>query len=290
MVKGPSAEGRTAVSAERVWLSYRRGPVPDDGWVLRDVSVAIRGSEITAFVGVNGCGKSTLLQVLSGLLAPQRGSVVLHGDAGRRLGSMPPRRVAREIAVMHQVLPPMPGVTVAQLVEQGRYPHRGPLGMLSRSRDPQVAEALAAVGMADMAARPVEELSGGERQRVRLALALAQQAPILMLDEPTAHLDIGHQLEMLELVATLRRRHGLTVVAVLHDLDHAARFADRVIALKQGSIVADGCPGDVITAGLLRDVFAVEGRVVTDDLTGRAHCLLDRAIRSAPSPAPAPGG
>lgn len=270
------------LTAEDVHAGYPvrgRRPGPD---VLRGIDLVVPSGQALALVGTNGCGKSTLLQVLGGGLAPRTGRVRLadpdRDDALVDRTHWSARAAARQVALMHQTLPPMPGVTVRRLVEQGRYPHRGPLGMLAGVTGGEVDQALAAVDLTAFADRPVDRLSGGERQRARLALALAQQPRVLLLDEPTAHLDLAHQLRMLHLVDRVRRERGLTVVIVLHDLDHAARFADRIVALRDGRVVTDGPPGDVLTADLLADVFGVAGRVVRDEVgrsAGRLRCLVD---------------
>ncbi|MEH1015796.1 ABC transporter ATP-binding protein [Micromonospora sp. CPCC 206060] len=243
--------------------------------VLDGVSLTVRAGESVALVGRNGCGKSTLLRLLTGADRPDGGRVLLHGRpayAQRR------RDVARQVAVLHQQLPPVPGLTVRQLVAQGRYPHRGPLGMLWRPEDAEASAALAATGVTALADRQVDTLSGGERQRVRLSLALAQQTPVLLLDEPTTFLDVRHQLEVLSLVRRLHAERGLTVVTVLHELDHAARFTDRVVALAGGRVAADGAPSDVVTPALLADVFGVRGRVLADAHTGAVRTLADEPL------------
>ncbi|WP_188192001.1 ABC transporter ATP-binding protein [Nonomuraea sp. SYSU D8015] len=250
-------------------LHFSYGPRP----ILAGADLTVEPGEFVALVGVNGCGKSTLLRLIAGLLKPTSGRIALDGAD---LASLSRREVARRLAVLHQSLPPVPGLTVRQLVRQGRYPHRGPLGLLWDSDT--MDEALELAGVAHLADRVLDTLSGGERQRVRLALAVAQNTRILLLDEPTAHLDIRHQLEVLELVRSLRAARGLTVVTVLHELDHAARFAERIVALHQGRVWADGEPEDVITPELLAEVFGVAGRVVVDELHGAPRCLLDAAI------------
>ncbi|MGC4791810.1 ABC transporter ATP-binding protein [Micromonospora sp. DT178] len=259
-------------AAEEVRYRYRDRPVLDG------VSLVIRPGECVALVGRNGCGKSTLLRLLAGIDPPQSGRVLLRG---RPAHAMRRRDVARQVAVLHQQLPPMPGMTVRQLVAQGRYPHRGPLGMLWRPEDAESVAALDAADVAGLAAREVDTLSGGERQRVRLALALAQQTPVLLLDEPTTFLDVRHQLEVLSLVRRLHAERGLTVVAVLHELDHAARFTDRVVALAEGRVAADGPPTEVVTPELLATVFGVRGRVVTDAHTGTVRALADTPLEAA---------
>ncbi|WP_030174100.1 ABC transporter ATP-binding protein [Spirillospora albida] len=260
------------MSLTTLGLSFGHGVHP----LLSGIDLTIEKGESVALVGVNGSGKSTLLRLLAGVLTPDAGTVELDGLP---LARMPRRQIARRIAVMHQTLPPVPGLTVRQLVHQGRYPGQGPLGMLrTTGHDPATEEALALTGLTDLADRVLDTLSGGERQRARLALALAQEADILFLDEPTAHLDIRHQLEVLELVRELRSARGLTVVTVLHELDHAARFTDRVLALHQGAIHSDGPPSAVLTPHLLSEVFGVAGRVVIDEIHHHPRCIPDTPL------------
>ncbi|RZQ63247.1 ABC transporter ATP-binding protein [Amycolatopsis suaedae] len=253
--------------------------------VLAGVSLSVPERQWVALVGRNGCGKTTLLRVLAGLLRADSGTVRIGGDS---LLSLSRRDIARRVAVLPQAMPEVAGLTVRQLVRQGRYAVRGPLGMLGGGDDSRVSAALAATGCAGFADSPVDRLSGGERQRARLALALVQDAPVLLLDEPTTYLDVHHQLEVLDLVRRLRDDHGRTVVSVLHDLSQAARYADRVIALRGGALYADGPPGETVTPALLREVFAVDGRVWTDELTGRPCCVYDAVDGSQVTPPPSP--
>ncbi|MFI6510426.1 ABC transporter ATP-binding protein [Streptosporangium sp. NPDC050855] len=257
--------------------------------LLRGIDLTVGKGESVALVGVNGSGKSTLLRLLSGILTPHAGTVELDG---RPLARMSRRQIARRVAIMHQTLPPVPGLTVRQLVHQGRYPGQGPLGMLrTTGHDPATEEALALTGLAALADRVLDTLSGGERQRARLALALAQESDVLLLDEPTAHLDIRHQLEVLELVREVRTARGLTVVTVLHELDHAARFTDRIVALHRGTVHADGRPIDVLTPDLLSEVFGVTGRVVLDEVRHHPRCIPDDPLPTGPAGArPGPVG
>ena len=271
------------------------GPaVPADGAVLRSdtvqvgygervviggLSLTIQRGGITALVGPNGSGKSTLSKALARLLKPSGGAVYLDGTA---ISRMPTAAITRQLAILPQGPVAPAGLTVGELVEQGRYPHAGPLKMLVRQDYAAISEALALTGMSAFAARPLDSLSGGERQRAWIALALAQATPVLLLDEPTTFLDIGHQLEVLELVRRLNRERGMTIVLVLHDLNHAARYADRMVALSEGRIVADGPPVEVLTPALLAQVFGVQAHILTDPASHTPVCLPYATIAPAP--------
>ncbi|MGW7465963.1 ABC transporter ATP-binding protein [Streptomyces xantholiticus] len=246
--------------------------------VLAGVDLDIDAGECVALVGLNGCGKSTLLRLCAGLLKPAAGRVRLGGDDLARLSR---RSAARRVALLHQSAPAVPGMTVRQLVRQGRYAARGPLGMLRDGDDAVCSRAMADVGVCEWADRPVDSLSGGERQRVRLAMALAQDTRVLLLDEPTTYLDLRHQLEVMQTVVRLREERGLTVVMVLHDLGHAARFADRIVALRAGAVAADGPPEEVVTPRLLAEVLGVAGRVGRDPEGGWPVCYPDHPLPDA---------
>lgn len=253
-----------ALAAEQISAGY------DQRTVLEGLSTHITSGTMTALVGPNGSGKSTLLKALARLLQPSAGAVYLDG---RAIARMPTATVARMLAVLPQGPTAPAGLTVAELVEQGRYPHAGPLRMLRRQDHTAITEALNLTNTTPFANRPVDSLSGGERQRVWLALALAQATPILLLDEPTTFLDIGHQIEVLDLVRMLNRNHGKTIIMVVHDLNHAARYADRMIALRAGQIVADGPPVAVLTPSLLEQVFGVGATILIDPVTHAPVCL-----------------
>lgn len=225
---------------------------------LHDVDVNIPTGRCTAIVGPNGSGKSTLLRVLAGQLRATHGSVAIFGQDAR---SLDPRTRARQMALLAQGPTPPEHLTVRQLVEQGRYAHAGPLGMLRSQSAEEIDEAMAAVGISHFDDRLVSELSGGERQRAWLALTLAQSAPLLLLDEPTTFLDIGHQLETLELLDRLRHERRLTVLAVLHDLNHALAIAQQLIVVADGTIAAVGPPDEIVSAALLRRVFGVDAHI-----------------------------
>jgi iron complex transport system ATP-binding protein len=238
--------------------------------VIEGLSLQVKHKEITALVGPNGSGKSTLLKTLARLLKPSAGAVYLDGKI---ITKMPTSEVAREIAILPQGPVAPAGLTVSELVEQGRYPHAGPLRMLRQQDYNHIAEALELTDMQQFANRALDSLSGGERQRAWVALALAQATPVLLLDEPTTFLDIGHQLEVLELVKKLNIEKEMTIILVLHDLNQAARYAHRMIALNEGKIVADGSPAEVLTPGLLAEVFGVHAHIIQDPVRGTPVCL-----------------
>lgn len=230
-----------------------------DHVVLDGLDLAVAEGKITALIGPNGCGKSTLLSTLARLLPATGGSVLLDGAD---IHSLPTREVARRLGVLPQAPVAPEGITVAELVRRGRHPHRR-FGARTADDDRVVAGALLRTGVADLAARAVDTLSGGQRQRAWIALALAQETPLLLLDEPTSYLDIAHQVEVLDLLVDLNTA-GTTIVVVMHDLNQAVRYADTIVAMKDGQIVAAGPPADVVTAELVADVFGVRARVIHD--------------------------
>jgi iron complex transport system ATP-binding protein len=249
-----------AMEARQVTVGY------DKRVVIDGVDLTFTKGQVTCLVGPNGSGKSTLLKACARLLALRGGQVLLEGDDITSISSM---EVGRRLAILPQSPTTPSNLTVRELVEQGRYPHAGALRMLRRQDHEAVRRAIESTGLLGFVDRDVDQLSGGERQRAWIALALAQQTPTLFLDEPTTFLDIGFQLEVLHLVKALNEDHGITVVMVLHDLNHAAAYADRVVCLSRGAIVADGAPDEVITPDLLREVFRVEASVVRDPRSGR---------------------
>jgi len=244
--------------ADRLTLGYAEQPVVDD------LSLVIPDGRITVIVGANGCGKSTLLRGLGRLLRPVSGTALLDGEAIHRRSS---RDVARVLGLLPQSPVVPEGVTVADLVGRGRHPHQGLIRRWSPADHEAVASALDLTDTAALAGRCVDELSGGQRQRVWIAMALAQGTDLLLLDEPTTYLDVAHQVEMLDLLADLNRVRGTTIVMVLHDLNLAARYADHLVALRSGRILAEGAPVDVVTPALVRDVFGLEARVIEDPVS-----------------------
>ena len=245
--------------AEDLRLAYDRRVVADG------LSVSVPDGSFTVIVGPNACGKSTLLRALARMLKPQRGGVHLDG---RLIHTYPAKEAACRLGLLPQTATAPEGISVADLVARGRYPHQSLLRQWSAKDDDAVTEAMAATGVADLAARPVDELSGGQRQRVWIAMALAQQTPILLLDEPTTYLDIAHQVDVLDLCADLNTVQGTTLVAVLHDLNLACRYATHLIAMTGGRIVAEGPPGEIVTAELIEEVFGLRCRVIDDPETG----------------------
>ncbi|MEA5052843.1 MAG: ABC transporter ATP-binding protein, partial [Propionicimonas sp.] len=225
--------------------------------------------ELTVIVGPNACGKSTLLKTLARMLPARAGRVLLDGQPIEQLA---PKAVARKLGLLPQSPSAPDGITVSDLVARGRYPHQNLLRQWSSGDERAVVEALIAANVADLADRNVDELSGGQRQRVWVAMALAQETPLLLLDEPTTYLDIAHQIEVLNLTRRLHRA-GRTVVLVLHDLHLAFRYATYLIVMKQGRIVARGTPEEIVTAELIEQVYDLACQVVPDPVTGRPLVL-----------------
>jgi iron complex transport system ATP-binding protein len=237
----------------------------DQRRVVEGLTAEIPEGKVTMIVGANACGKSTLLRGLSRLLKPAGGTVTLDG---KDIHSRPARELARILGLLPQHPTAPDGILVRDLVGRGRYPHQGFFRSWSAEDDAAVQRALDATETLELAERNVDELSGGQRQRVWIAMALAQETEVLLLDEPTTYLDLAHQVEVLDLVTDLNRKRGTTVAIVLHDLNLAARYADHVIAMKGGKIVAEGTSVDVVSEDLVRDVFGLESRVVPDPISG----------------------
>ncbi|MFD0721868.1 ABC transporter ATP-binding protein [Streptomyces globosus] len=247
------------LSAQNVTLGYEQRVIAEN------LSVEIPDNSFTVIVGPNACGKSTLLRALSRMLKPSAGQVLLDGHA---IGSLPAKKVAKTLGLLPQSSVAPDGITVFDLVSRGRYPHQGLLRQWSQEDERVVLESMASTGVAELADRTVDELSGGQRQRVWIAMALAQQTPLLLLDEPTTYLDIQHQIDVLDLCAELHENQGRTLVAVLHDLNHAARYATHLIALRGGKVIAQGPPAEVVTAELVERVFGLRCQIIDDPETG----------------------
>ncbi|MFJ8774971.1 ABC transporter ATP-binding protein [Streptomyces microflavus] len=263
------------LTAEHLTLGY------GDRTVVSSLDLVVPPGSITVVVGANACGKSTLLRSMSRLLAPREGRVVLDGKEVHRL---PAKELARTLGLLPQSPVAPEGITVSDLVGRGRHPHQSMFSRWNEKDDAAVASALEATATEPLADRAVDELSGGQRQRVWIAMALAQQTDLLLLDEPTTFLDASHQIEVLDLLTDLNRSRGTTIVMVLHDLNLAARYADHLIALADGTLHAFGPPAEVLTEETVRAVFGLESRVIEDPVSGRPlmlpigrHHVLDRA-------------
>lgn len=248
-----------ALRAESLTLAY------DSRTVIDGLDLEIPEGRITAIVGPNASGKSTLLRGLARLMRPESGRVSLDG---RDLRSFGPKEFAKRVAVLPQQPIAPDGVLVAELVARGRHPHRGWFGGRSSDDDRIVAEVLDATGTTALADRSVSELSGGQRQRVWIAMAMAQRAGIMLLDEPTSFLDVSHQLELLDLLTESNRAHGTTVVMVLHELNLAARYADHLVVIDGGRVAASGGPAEVMTVATIGSAFALDCMVADDPVTG----------------------
>ncbi|MFC4029929.1 ABC transporter ATP-binding protein [Streptomyces polygonati] len=265
------------LTGDGLTLAYGRRTIADE------LTVAIPDRSFTVIVGPNACGKSTLLRALSRTLKPAAGTVLLDGQDIARL---PAKRVARTLGLLPQSAIAPDGITVGELVGRGRYPHQGLLRQWSPNDERVVRDSMAATGVAELADRMVDELSGGQRQRVWIAMALAQETPLLLLDEPTTFLDIAHQIEILDLCARLHEEEGRTLVAVLHDLNQAARYATHLIAMRGGRVLAAGAPGEIVTAELVREVFQLPCRVIEDPESG-TPLVVPAARQAVKRPAPA---
>ncbi|NJQ06228.1 ABC transporter ATP-binding protein [Streptomyces lonarensis] len=253
-----------SLTAEELSLGY------GDRTVVSDLDLSVAPGAITVVVGANACGKSTVLRAMSRLLTPRAGRVVLDG---RLVHRMPAKELARKLGLLPQSPIAPEGITVADLVGRGRHPHQGVFSRWNEQDDEAVAQALDATQTAELADRAVDELSGGQRQRVWIAMALAQQTDVLLLDEPTTFLDPSHQIEVLDLLTDLNQARGTTIVMVLHDLNLAARYADRLVAMAGGRVHAEGEPAQVLTEENVRAVFGLESRIITDPTSGRPLML-----------------
>ncbi|MEU5766486.1 ABC transporter ATP-binding protein [Streptomyces asoensis] len=277
---GPGAHG-PELRASGLHLAY------DGRTVVEDLDLTVPTGRITAIVGANACGKSTLLRALARLLTPRHGVVELDRAA---LRSIPTRELARTLGILPQTPVAPEGLTVFDLVGRGRSPHQTWWRQWSAADEEAVHGALAATGLTDLADRPVDELSGGQRQRAWIAMAVAQGTPVLLLDEPTTYLDLAHQIDVLDLITDLNRREGRTVVMVLHDLNQACRYADHVVAMKGGRVVAEGAPAEVVTEATVEDVFDLRCRITPDPVSGTPMVIpLGRHHHDDPRPTdPAP--
>ncbi len=252
------------LTAQNLTAGYQGVPV------FQDFGLKIPDGKITTLIGANGSGKSTILKTMARLIFPTEGTVYLEGKA---IHSMPTKLVAQKLALLPQGAQTPSGITVRELAEYGRYPHRTRLSGLTGEDEKIVRWALACTNMTELAERELDQLSGGQRQRGWIAMALAQKTGLLFLDEPTTYLDISHQLEILQLLRQLNEEQGVTVVMVLHDLNHAIMFSDHLVTIKDGRKYAEGTPEEVVTPQMLREVFCVEAEVIRHPVLDVPVCL-----------------
>jgi iron complex transport system ATP-binding protein len=253
-----------ALQTESLTLSY------GDSLIIEELDLAVPKGEITVFIGSNGCGKSTLLRSLARLLKPRSGSILIEGEM---VSKLPTKEIAKQLAILPQGPVAPEGLTVLQLVKQGRYPYQKWYRQWSEEDEQIVHEALRATGMEDLSDRLVDSLSGGQRQRAWIAMTLAQDTDIILLDEPTTYLDMTHQIEILDLLFELNEREQRTIVMVLHDLNLACRYAHHVVAIKNKTVYAQGRPEQVISRELVKDVFNLDCQVTVDPLFGTPLCI-----------------
>lgn len=247
------------LAGEHLTLGY------DKKIIIRDLSVAIPAGEITVIIGPNACGKSTLLKTLSRLITPVTGNVLLNG---KDIKTYPTKEIARQLGLLPQSPAAPAGITVRELVFRGRYPYQTLFSRPGAQDHEAVTRAMQATRVDHLACQAVDTLSGGQRQRVWIAMVLAQETPLLLLDEPTTWLDITHQIELMELMRDLNRQHGRTLVVVLHELNHACRYATHLIAMRDGQIVAQGKPSEIVTPALIEQVYGLKAMIISDPVAG----------------------
>jgi iron complex transport system ATP-binding protein len=259
------------LEAKQLTLAY------DNATIIRNLNIGIPTGKTTVLVGANGCGKSTLLRGLARLLKPKSGMVYLDGKA---ISQLKAKTVAKKLGMLPQSPTAPEGLTVRDLVAMGRYPYQSWMQQWSTEDEEKVAEALEITTMTQLAARPLDSLSGGQKQRAWIAMVLAQDTDILLLDEPTTFLDLSHQVELLDLLAELQETQGKTIVMILHDLNLSCRYADYLVAIQQGKVYATGTPEQVMTEETVRDVFNLECRIVNDPLADTPMCIpIGRKVR-----------
>ncbi|CAN7180741.1 ABC transporter ATP-binding protein [Paenibacillus sp. LjRoot56] len=254
----------TRIYTEQLHVSY------DKLKIINDLSIEIPTGKITALVGANGSGKSTILKAMSRLLKPTEGTVFLDGHSIHHQST---KEIAKKLAILPQSPSAPEGITAEELVGYGRFPHQRGFQKMSSADREIINWAFEVTGMTAFKDRPIDHLSGGQRQRVWIAMALAQQTDMLFLDEPTTYLDMAHQLEVLCLLKEINERHNTTIVMVVHDLNHATRYADHLIAIKSGNVVYEGAPMDIVTPQMLLDVFAIHADVIVDKRAGVPLCI-----------------
>ncbi|EPY2280723.1 ABC transporter ATP-binding protein [Clostridium sporogenes] len=248
----------------------------EDKLIVDGLNMNIPKGKITTIIGPNGCGKSTVLKTIGRILKPKEGLVYLNGDDIRNLST---KEVAQKMAILPQSPQAQGGLTVGELVSYGRFPHKKGFGKLSPEDKKVIEWALDITKLTELEVTMVDNLSGGQRQRVWIAMALAQQTDLILLDEPTTYLDMAYQLEVLELLYNLNRDESCTIVMVLHDLNLAARFADYMIAIRSGSIISHGTPEEIMTKKVLKDTFNIDAEIVWGSKTGRPTCISYELIK-----------
>lgn len=241
-----------------------------DRLIVEDLNLSIPQGKITALVGANGSGKSTILKTMARIMKPRNGTVFLDGKS---IHSQSTKEIAKELAILPQNPVAPDGLSVFELISYGRFPHQKGFGSLTKEDKKYIEWALQVTGMVDFYDRPVDQLSGGQRQRAWIAMALAQGTDMLFLDEPTTYLDMAHQLEVLKLLEHLNEEEKRTIVMVVHDLNHATRFAQHMVAIKTGRVVCEGSPSEVMTSEVLREVFGIEADIIPDPRSGVPLCL-----------------
>ncbi len=259
-----------SISAEKLTVAY------DDKLIIENLFMEIPKGKITTIIGPNGCGKSTVLKTVGRILKPKGGLIYLNGEDIKNFSS---KEIARKMAILPQSPQAPSGLTVGELVSYGRFPHQKRGGKISPKDKEIISWALEATILSELEMTPIDSLSGGQRQRVWIAMALAQQTELILLDEPTTYLDMAYQLEVLELLESLNKEQGCTIVMVLHDLNLAARFADYMIAVRNGAIIRQGSPEEVMTAEVLRKTFAIDAEIGRDVKTGKAACISYSLIK-----------
>ena len=264
-----------SITTEKLDIAY------DEALIVKALDMNIPHGKITSIIGPNGCGKSTVLKAVGRILKPKTGLVYLSGEDIRKLST---KDVAKKMAILPQTPTAPSGLTVSELVAYGRFPHQRGFGKLTSEDKKIVRWALSVTKLTQFEHREVDTLSGGQRQRVWIAMALAQQTDLILLDEPTTYLDLAHQLEVLELLFDLNRNQGVTIVMVLHDLNLAARFSDYMIAIRDGNIIKHGGPEEVMTTRVLKEAFSIDAEIVHEPRTGRPVCLTYDLLRTEAQP------
>lgn len=260
-----------SISTKELDISY------DDVLIVSDMEMDIKQGKITSIIGPNGCGKSTVLKAIGRILKPKKGLVLLSGEDIKKLST---KEIATKMAILPQTPTAPSGLTVSELIAYGRFPHQKGFGKLTAKDKEIIQWALSVTKLLDYEEREVDTLSGGQRQRVWIAMALAQQTDLILLDEPTTYLDMSHQMEVLELLYELNRTQGCSIVMVLHDLNLAARFSDIMIAMRDGKIIKQGNPKEVMRVEVLKETFQVEAQIVEDKKSNRPICLTYDLIKA----------